>query len=202
VNRYASIFISMLIGLGCPADDEDEDTGADDGSGEDPTDPEAGTAPEDSSGGDDAAALGCAADLPEDAMDGTVTGIMGKWGSPCETDADCIPVIGEGGVCLFTAVIYSLPQGYCSKSCPLPEGVTYVADDPTCDPAGGVSCIGNTDVGFNYCDVPCTENAECERAGYYCRLLPQLGAEGDPMFCLMPDCCQEEGAPGEGCLVE
>jgi hypothetical protein len=199
--KLCAVFLLLpCVFFACTSDDSGDtgnDTQADDDGSDAPT-----TESADSSGGDDSAALGCAADLPEDAMDGTMAGIQGTWGAPCATDADCTPLVGEGAVCLFTAVIYSLPQGYCSKSCELADGVFYESDDPDCDPNGGVSCIGNNDVGFHYCAIACTEDAQCERAGYYCRLLPQLGAEGDPEFCLMPDCCQEEGVAGQGCLME
>lgn len=194
--------------LACAADDSDgnddnNDTGSADGSSSASAGETAETAPADSSGGgDDSAALGCAADLPEDAMDGTMPGIMGTWGAACATDADCVPLVGEGAVCLSTAVIYTLPLGYCSKPCDLPMGFTgFVPDDPTCDPAGGVHCLG-VDGTFEYCTVPCTENAQCERAGYFCRLMPQIAIETDPMFCLMPDCCDEDGTPLEGCVME
>jgi hypothetical protein len=193
---------SLVLLFACPSDDAGgNDTGNDDGNNTGDNDASstasgsetAGTAPSDSSGGgDDSSMLECAADLPEDEQDGTVPGIMGEWGAACETDADCVAKVGEGGLCLKAAVIYELPLGYCSKACDLPDGFTgVVPDDPTCDAAGGVHCLG-VDGTFEYCTVPCTENPQCERAGYFCRLMPQIAMETDPMFCLMPDCCDTD----------
>jgi hypothetical protein len=200
--KACRILILPWLLLACPGDDSSDsgnDTGGDDGSDTPSSDP---TSMPDSSGGDDdGAALGCAADLPEDAMDGTMTGIMAEWGAPCDVDGDCVTLLGDGAVCLKAAVIYELPLGYCSKPCELPDGFTgIVADDPMCDAAGGVSCLG-VEGTFEYCTVPCTDNAQCERAGYFCRQMPLISMEGDPTFCLMPDCCENEAPPEPGCAM-
>jgi len=184
--KACRILLIPLVLLACSSDDS-SDTGNDDAS-DAPT-----SAPADSSSGaDDSAALECAANIPEDAQDGTVPGIMGSWGSPCEADADCVPALGDGALCLKSAVIFELPLGYCSKPCDLPAGSSApVPDDPACDPAGGVDCLG-VDGTFEYCAVPCTENAQCERAGFFCRRMPIISMETDPTYCLMPDCCEDD----------
>ena len=92
---------------------------------------------------------------------------------------------------LSEAVIYELPQGFCTKPCMLPDSTTSnVPNDPQCDPAGGVDCIGNQLV-FQYCAVPCTDDNQCNRDGYMCRRMPMISSEGDPTYCLMPDCCDD-----------
>ena len=98
-------------------------------------------------------------------------------------------LLGEGGVCLTEAVIYELPQGYCSKTCTLPAGTQYSVDDAQCDPAGGVDCIGQAPL-FQVCAPQCTDDAQCTRDGYTCRNFPLIAMEGDPTYCLMPDCCE------------
>jgi hypothetical protein len=175
----------------CTSDDS-SDTGNDTGNNDGSDAPTSAPADSSSGGGDDSAALECAADIPEDAQDGTMTGIMGTWGSPCDADADCVTVLGAGAVCLKAAVVFELPLGYCSKPCDLPEGSsTPLIDDPMCDPAGGVDCLG-VDGTFEFCAVPCTDNAQCERTGFYCRRMPYIAMESDPSYCLMPDCCEPD----------
>ena len=194
-SRPVFLCITLAL-LACPASDDSEDTGNDTAVDDSAADDAVTTmTTADSSGGGDDSALRCAANLPEDANDGDM-GIMGTFGAACDVDADCVPLLGDGAVCLKAAVIYELPLGYCSRPCDLPMGMTgVVADDPMCAPEGGVSCLG-VDGTFEYCAVPCTDNSQCERAGYYCRLMPIISMEGDPTFCLMPDCCEEDPAPG------
>ena len=107
-------------------------------------------------------------------------------GHPCATDDDCIAIVGAGGVCLKDVLaMYDLPGGYCTKSCPLPDFDThYAPDHATC--GAGVHCIGVMGF-FEACAVECFDDGECPREGYECRLLPQIGMPGDPMFCLMTD---------------
>ena len=168
-----------LLLLGCPSEDgENEESGSSDPATGDPM-----------TTADDSAALGCAADMVErDTTDGATADVQQTWGAACATDEECVALIGEGAVCLFEAVIYELPLGYCSKPCTL-NGMPFVADDPNCDPAGGVDCIGNAGVGFQYCAAACTDDNQCSRDGYACRLMPMIAMEGDPTYCLMPDCC-------------
>lgn len=132
-------------------------------------------------------------------MPGSGTNLMEKWGAPCTTDQQCVDLIGEGGVCLDNILdIYLLPMGYCAKLCSLPDATTkYVPDDPVC--GMGQTCLGAKDF-FEACAVPCTDDAQCQREGYTCQVLPQLGADGEPKFCLMgPNCtnaCVNDGMCG------
>ncbi len=203
MKRVAWIF-ALSFALGCPADDTDEnDTGADSAQSDSQT--ASGTATsgnatadgsaDDSSGeagdgNDSAAELGCAANIEADTTDGATEDVMQTWGAPCTDDAQCIELLGEGGVCLTTAVIYELPQGYCSKLCELPPDTQYSDDDPQCDPNGGVDCIGQAPL-FQVCAPKCSDDAQCSRDGYTCRRFPLIASEGDPTYCLMPDCCEE-----------
>lgn len=115
--------------------------------------------------------------------------LMNAWGAPCQVDADCVPLLGEGAVCDSMAVVYELPGKYCTKPCQLPDTMTTVVhDDPTCDPNGGVHCVGQLNI-FERCIPACTEDAQCNREGYLCRQMPSISAPQDPTFCLMPDCC-------------
>ena len=95
-------------------------------------------------------------------------------------------VLGDGGVCLKDILmVYNLPGGYCSKICKLPDTMTaYVPDDPICGP--GVTCIGAMGF-FEGCAVECADNSDCPRQGYECRIMPTIGAPGDPTFCLMTE---------------
>lgn len=114
---------------------------------------------------------------------------MEVFGQPCMTDADCTGALGPEGKCLKDILgVYALPGGYCSLLCMLPDANTaYVKDDPTCSAGGpGSYCIG-ADGYFEGCVVECTDNSQCPRDGYECRIMPQLGKDGDPKFCLMTD---------------
>ena len=144
----------------------------------------------DEGSGADNPALGCAAEIEHDTTDGSSDNIMQTWGAPCAKDADCVDLLGKGAFCLFEAVVYELPLGYCSKPCQLADGEQIVPDDPTCDPNGGVACIGQAPF-LQACAVPCTDDAQCGRAGYTCRLMPIISTATDPTFCLMPDCCED-----------
>lgn len=197
----ASICLVLPFATGCGADDSEE---GDDGGtpnatsntsgssdSEDPTSADGS----ESGGGDDSAALGCAADIEADTTDGASEDVQTTWGAACTDDSQCVELLGEGGTCLFDAVIYELPLGYCTKPCTLPSGEKYVLDDPTCDPDGGIDCIGLAPL-FQYCAPQCTDDAQCSRDGYTCRTFPKIAEEGDPTFCLMPDCCEEGCADG------
>ena len=117
---------------------------------------------------------------------GSGESVMEEFGHPCNTDAECQAVLGADGVCLKDILmVYNLPGGYCSKLCMLPDANTaYVPNDPTCGP--GVYCIG-ADGYFEGCVIECTDNSQCPRAGYECRIMPQIGKDGDPKFCLMTE---------------
>lgn len=180
-------FAGLLAGLvaGCPgSDDADDETGM--------TMPTTmpTTSVEDDTGTNETEALECPFDAPMDTTDGASDPLMQTWGAPCSTDADCVALIGEGAECMDMAVIYELPGGFCSKPCSLPDtSTTFVNDDPACDPNGGVTCVGQRPL-FEYCALPCTDDAQCNRDGYYCRTMPAISNPGDPTFCLMPDCCE------------
>ncbi len=154
------------------------------------------TAPDTSAGSGDAV-LGCAVPEEQDSTDGMSNPLMETWGAACSTDAECVALIGDGGVCLLEAVVYELPYGYCTKPCALPDMSTRsVVDDPACDPAGGVACVGQQGA-FEYCSPLCTDDAQCNRDGYICRQMPIISMMGDPSLCLMPDCCQDTCDPND-----
>lgn len=182
-------FVALGLQTACPSDDTEDDTAAETSNMEGTTastSPATGTADETASA-DDSAALGCAAGVTAGS---SPEPIMQTWGAACTSNEDCIDLIGDpAAVCDFAAVVYELPGGYCTKPCVLPDFETRaVLDDPQCDPEGGVACLGVMGT-FERCAIPCTESAQCNREGYECRLLPLIGVEGDPTFCLMPDCC-------------
>jgi hypothetical protein len=173
----------LLLAPGCTADDAME---AEDGPGDSSM-----TSNATGDGGD----LGCALEgeqMEIDTTDGAPGDLQQTWGAACATNDDCVALLGEGAECLFLAVAYELPGGYCAKPCTLPGSETIVQDDPNCDPGGGVDCIGSSSVGFSYCAAVCTDDSQCSRDGYTCRLMPQISAEGDDNFCLMPLCCLDE----------
>jgi len=120
-----------------------------------------------------------------DKTEGSGTNLMEKWGSPCSSNDDCVAIAGEGAECLDNILdIYVLPQGYCAKPCSLPDNDTqYVDNDPMCGDEG-MTCLGAVGF-FETCALPCTSDDECQRDGFSCQLLPQIGAESDPKFCLM-----------------
>jgi hypothetical protein len=130
-----------------------------------------------------------------DTTDGATESLMQTWGAPCESDADCIELLGDpDAVCDDMFVIYQLPGRYCSKPCELPDTtVTFVLDDPTCDPDGGIACVGQRPL-LQRCAPACTDDLQCDREGYVCRTMPQISQPTDPAFCLMPDCCQGMGS--------
>lgn len=117
---------------------------------------------------------------------GSGNSVMEEFGHPCVGDDDCKAVLGADGVCLKDILmVYNLPGGYCSRLCMLPDAATaYVPNDPTC--GDGVYCIG-ADGYFEGCAIECTDNSQCPRAGYECRIMPQIGVDGDPKFCLMTE---------------
>ena len=171
--------------LGCAEELDDADpTASSEGS--------EGSAGSESDSGDSAAELGCAAGAEGDTTDGAMEPLLDTWGAPCNTDAECVELIGDPeAICETAAVIYELPAGYCSKPCQLPDMATRVVpDDPTCDPDGGVACIGLMGM-FQRCAKLCTDDAQCNRDGYICRQMPLISEASDPKACLMPDCCQD-----------
>lgn len=120
----------------------------------------------------------------------TTASRMQTWGASCQTDADCVGLLGPGAICMVDAILYELPAGYCSRPCALPDsGTTVVRDAPDCDPDGGVHCVGAQGF-FERCVVDCTADAQCDRAGYYCRQMPLIAREEDPTICMMHDCCE------------
>jgi hypothetical protein len=189
-------FVSVSALFACPAGDDGDDATegaddvADDGTPTTAGD-DGGTTPADSSGsGELPNECPFNDDVEPDTTDGQSNPLMNMWSSACTEDADCVALLGEGAYCEDTAVIYELPGGYCTKPCDVPTGMTVVLDDPACDPAGGVNCVG-VDGFFEACVPSCTDDAQCNRAGYYCRQMPMIANPDDPSFCLMPDCCEE-----------
>jgi hypothetical protein len=178
--------LPLVLAFACtPADEEETATTDTDASESDP-DTSAGT------NDTNDPALACAIPEEQDSTDGAMMSTQQTWGAACNTDADCVALVGEGGVCLTQAVVYELPYGYCAKPCQLPDMATRVVmDDPMCDPAGGVACTGQMGI-FEYCGVLCTDDAQCDRDGYICRQMPMIAQPEDPTLCLMPDCCLDD----------
>jgi hypothetical protein len=125
--------------------------------------------------------------------------IMTDWGAPCMADADCEPGLGAGAKCITEILgVYTLPEGYCTRDCVVGgTDVSFLRDSPDCDVDGGVACVG-IDGMFTACAPECTSDSQCQREGYACTIMPNIGAEGDPKFCLMnaPACCATPGACG------
>lgn len=174
----------VLALAACSGGDKTTDTAADSETGSTSATATA-TAGESETGGEDPNALLCGSGEP---VMGTGTNLMEKWGSPCATDQDCKDITGDAGAECLTNIldIYFLPKNYCYKPCTLPADTQYVPDDPMC--GGGLTCLGATGF-FEACAPPCTSDDECQRDGYSCQILPQLGADGDPKFCLMKPTC-------------
>lgn len=167
MRRFLAGLTCLLTVLpACGGDDGGDSTSASAGS----TSGTTGDATTDPTGGED--------------MGGTT--VMGQFGLPCMEDSDCVAALGPDGKCLKDILsVYALPGGYCSRLCMLPDAATaYVKDDPTC--GMGVYCIG-ADGFFEGCAVECTDNSQCPRTGYECRIMPQIGKDGDPKFCLMTE---------------
>jgi hypothetical protein len=127
--------------------------------------------------------------------DGMTPSVMDDWGAACLQDSDCMPILGDGAVCVTNILgVYDLPGGFCTKYCALPDtSTTFIHDAMDCDPNGGITCVGAKDL-FTACIRPCENDSQCGREGYGCRTMPTLAAEGDPTFCLMSpvDCCTTE----------
>lgn len=181
-----SLLASLL--LACETGSEEPTTSA-------PSEPT--TAADSSATGDDAA-LGCAFPEVQDTTDGMANALQETWGSACSMDAECVERIGDGAVCLFEAVVFELPHGYCTKPCTLPDSATrIVPDDPACDPNGGIACTGQAGAMFEYCAPLCTDDAQCNRDGYVCRQMPVIAQPMDQSICLMPDCCEGTCDPND-----
>lgn len=124
--------------------------------------------------------------------DETTPSIMDAYGAPCNSDADCFEVLGDGSICVDNILgVYDLPGGFCSRPCDLENTMTsFEHDSAQCDPNGGITCVGAQGL-FTACIEECTTDAECGREGYGCRRMPTLAGPDDPKFCLMNtvDCC-------------
>jgi hypothetical protein len=126
-----------------------------------------------------------------DDKDPEAPNLQETWGSPCASDSDCEAILGADAFCVQEILsTYELPGGYCSRHCTLPDNETiYVFDDPVCDPAGGVDCIGVRNA-FEACAVPCESDVDCHREGYACTRMPDISNPGDQTYCLMePTAC-------------
>jgi hypothetical protein len=144
----------------------------------------------------------CGEEWPDVEKDPNVESIMDDWGLPCMSDADCVDAIGPDAACVTNILgVYDLPGGYCSKlSCELPNSqTTFVLDAADCSADGGIACVGVAGV-YTVCAEPCTSDSECGRVGYACTVMPNIGAEGDPTFCLMnaADCCTTDSGECAG----
>lgn len=131
--------------------------------------------------------------------DTTTPTIMTEWGAPCMADTDCDAGLGAGAKCISNILgVYDLPLGYCTRDCEVGStDVSYRLDAMECDPDGGVACVGIDNM-FTACAPVCTTDSECGREGYGCQIMPNIGAENDPKFCLMnaTACCATPGACG------
>ncbi len=128
-----------------------------------------------------------------DKPNAAATPIQQTWGAACSTDDDCKTLLGyDNAYCIKDILsVYELPEGYCSRPCDLPDADTkYIPNDPTCEAAGGVDCIG-LDGFFESCAVPCSEDSECNRDPYACTIMPVIATDGDQTYCLMNpnECC-------------
>lgn len=169
------VCLALPLAAGCPA--EEDDSAGDEGANSESNTTDVSTTDEPTT-------------TAEGSSGGGGESLQATWGAPCTEDSECVALLGEGGVCLTEAVIFELPGGYCSKLCTLPEGSKYSIGDPQCDPGGGIDCIGQAPL-FEVCAPPCTSDSQCTRDQYSCRNFPLIAEEGDPTYCLMPDCCQE-----------
>jgi hypothetical protein len=157
-----------------------------------------------------AVSAACSGDAAEDgicweamqaAKPAITTSIMDTWGAPCDSNDQCVALLGEGAICDDQAVIFELPGGFCTKPCtvgddPQDTDITFELDDLDCDPNGGIACVGANGI-YSRCAPPCTGDEQCGREGYFCRQMPQIAAGADPTFCLMDECCENDciGAP-------
>ncbi len=117
---------------------------------------------------------------------GGVEDLMKVHGHACASDADCKALLGADGVCQKDILgVYSLPDGYCTTYCQLPDQqTTYQLDSSSC--TLGADCVGLMGY-FEACAHVCTDNAGCPRDGYECRQMPQISNPDDPKFCLMTE---------------
>lgn len=183
----------ILVGLACSfsvlcaCGDDKGDSASDAGS-------TSGASNDATAGSTSGASAGSTGDEPTTTQSSTGADIppgskMEHFGTPCMADADCVPTLGADGKCLMDILgFYTLPGGYCSLLCDLPDAMTaYVKDDPKCAGGGANSyCIG-ADGYFEGCVTQCADDSQCPREGYECRIMPQIGKDGDPKFCLMTD---------------
>jgi hypothetical protein len=170
------ILASCIFSLACtPADDGDDEVA-------------------ETTGDETGADLVCGEEFVE--KDGTTATIMATWGSPCTADADCEPGLGAGATCINNILgVYDLPGGYCTRPCTVGSTeTTFVLDSAECDPNGGIACVG-IDGAFTACAPVCSSDSQCSREGYACTIMPNIGAEADPTFCLMnaEACCSTPG---------
>jgi len=196
-----SLFLATLVAGGCGTVSKDTETNSTEdasmsdtnndttGTDTDDTDASSGSAGPETDSGD--------TDFPN-CPDGSVApgsgeNLMEEYGRPCEADSDCDD-LGEDAKCVKTILeVAHAPAGYCSRDCDLPDGNTkYVEEDEKCGP--GLTCLGVMGF-FEACAPQCTSDDQCQREGYECRLLPVVGAENEPTFCLMVDECVASDAP-------
>ncbi|HEY0132666.1 MAG TPA: hypothetical protein VGB85_01265 [Nannocystis sp.] len=117
---------------------------------------------------------------------GGVEDLMKVHGHACGTDDDCKALLGPDGICQKDILgVYSLPGGYCTTYCQLPDQqTTYQLDSRFC--TLGADCVGLMGY-FEACAHVCTDTAQCPREGYECRQMPQISNPDDPKFCLMTE---------------
>ncbi len=117
---------------------------------------------------------------------GETMSLMETYGHACESDADCKALLGADGVCQKDILgVYNLPGGYCTTYCQLPDQQTsYQLKSEFCTMMA--DCVGLMGF-FEACAYVCTDNSQCPRDGYECRVMPQISNPGDPKFCLMTE---------------
>lgn len=117
---------------------------------------------------------------------GDDTDLMKTLGHACKTDADCQALVGPKGVCQQDILgVYALPGGYCTTYCQLPDQqTTYQLASASCTMMA--DCVGLMGY-FEACAHVCTDDTQCQRPGYECRVMPQISNPGDPKFCLMTE---------------
>ncbi len=109
---------------------------------------------------------------------------IGKTGSACESDADCVTgEFKEGMVkCLRENGFYKFKDGYC---------VLKLQDSPCPD-----GTVAFSDSDLNYCFKDCNENNICDREGFFCddksvgKCLPKCESDDD---CAGDSSCSDDG---------
>ena len=184
---FSVLTLSLSFSVACTSSDADDETGTATQSGDN----------DDSYGdgdGDGDGDLACGEEWATKDPNSGATPLqpLQGFGAPCETDADCTEIAGGAGTCVTNILdMFEAPSGICTiTNCNVPEDSFYVADSADCSAEGGIDCVGIFGT-FTACLPACTSDDQCNRDGYGCRLMPLIGGEGDPTYCLMDAqaCC-------------